>query len=69
MATYKERMSLLGMYDKLHTFKYCKKPTHNLNSEQWAADGLIESYGLPECYDLLEYYFNNVESPSWKQFA
>jgi len=69
MASYKERMSLLGRYGKLHTFKYGEKPRHNLNAEQWAADGLIESYGLPECYDLLEYYFESAESPNWKQFA
>lgn len=69
MATYKERMSLLSRYAKLHLFKYGEKPTHNINAEQWLADGLIESYGLPKCYDLLEYYFTAAESPQWRQFA
>jgi hypothetical protein len=69
MAAYKERMTLLSRYAKLHTIKYGQRPTHNLNSEQWAADGLIESYGMQQCYDLLQYYFDTVESPSWKQFA
>lgn len=69
MATYKERMSLLGKYKKLHLQRYETSPTHNLNAEQWAADGLIESYGLAGCYDLLEYYFEANQSPSWRQFS
>lgn len=69
MATYKERMSLLHKYAKLHLVKYGAKPVHNINVEQWAADNLIESYGQYECYDLLEYYFKAAESPSWKNFA
>jgi hypothetical protein len=69
MAERKDRMALLSRYSKLHTIKYEQKPVLNLNVEQWAADALIESYGLPECYDLLEYYFNTAVSPSWKWFA
>ena len=69
MATYKERMSLLHKYAKLHLEKYNSKPTHNLNAEQWAADRLVESYGLIESYDLLEYYFTATETPSWRHFA
>ena len=45
------------------------KPVLNLNVEQWAADALIESYGLQQCYDLLEYYFSVAQTPSWKYFA
>ena len=69
MAERKERMALLSRYGKLHTAKYEKKPMLNLNVEQWAADALIESYGIGECYDLLEYYFNVSMSPSWNYFA
>ena len=69
MASYKERMSLLGKYAKLHLFKYGEKPTHNINAEQWSADNLLESYGLAKCYDLLEYYFEAVEEPSWRHFS
>ena len=69
MADRKDRMALLSRYSKLHTAKYLEKPSLNLNVEQWAADALIESYGMPECYDLLEYYFNVSENPSWKYFA
>ena len=69
MATYKERMSLLGKYKKLHLQKYEEAPTHNLNAEQWAADNLIESYGLHQCYDMLEYYFEAYDLPTWKHFG
>lgn len=62
-------MALLSRYSKLHTEKYGEKPPLNYNSEQWAADALIESYGLGGCYDLLSYYFSAVELPSWKTFA
>ena len=69
MAERKDRMALLSRYAKLHTKHYEERVTLNLNVEQWAADALIESYGLPECYDLLEYYFSVAESPNWKWFA
>ena len=69
MAERKDRMALLSRYSKFHTLKYEQKPSLNLNVEQWSADALIESYGLPACYDLLEYYFSVAQSPSWKYFA
>lgn len=69
MAERKDRMALLSRYAKLHTMRYEEKPIYNINVEQWAADGLIESYGMPKCYDLLDYYFDVAESPTWKYFA
>jgi hypothetical protein len=69
MAERKERMALLSRYGKLHLQRYEKKNLLNLNVEQWAADGLIESYGLAQCYDLLDYYFNVAIVPSWSYFA
>jgi hypothetical protein len=69
MADRKDRMALLSRYSKYHTVRYEQKPSLNLNVEQWAADALIESYGLPACYDLLEYYFKVSESPTWNYFA
>jgi len=62
-------MALLSRFNKLYTAKYSQKTTMNLNAEQWASDGLIESYGLPQCYDLLTYYFSVAENPTWKFFA
>ena len=69
MAESKDRMALLSRYSKLHTAKYEQKPSLNLNVEQWAADSLVESYGIGVCYDLLDYYFNISMSPSWSYFA
>jgi hypothetical protein len=69
MADRKDRMALLSRYSKLHKIKYQEKPIVNLNVEQWAADALIESFGLDVCYDMLQYYFDVSPSPSWKYFA
>jgi hypothetical protein len=69
MAERKDRMALLSRYSKLHTQKYEQKPQLNLNVEQWAADALIESYGLPYCYELIAYYFDVSPNPNWKYFV
>ena len=69
MAERKDRMALLSRYSKLHTQKFEQKPSMNLNVDQWAADALIESYGLQECYNLLDYYFETSHNPTWKWFA
>jgi hypothetical protein len=69
MAERKDRMALLSRYSKLHTARYEEKPIYNINVEQWAADGLIESYGMSKCYDLLDYYFEVANAPTWKYFA
>jgi hypothetical protein len=69
MAERKDRMALLSRYAKLHTKHYEERVTLNLNVEQWAADALIESYGMSECYDLLDYYFSVAQAPTWKYFA
>jgi hypothetical protein len=69
MAERKDRMALLSRYSKLHTAKYGQKPQVNINVEQWAADALIESYSLQDCYDLLQYYFDVAQTPSWKYFT
>jgi hypothetical protein len=69
MAERKDRMALLSRYSKLHTARYEQKPSLNLNVEQWSSDALVESYGISECYDLLEYYFSIAQEPSWNYFA
>lgn len=62
-------MALLSRYNKLYLQRYEQKSNLNLNVEQWASDALIESYGLPACYDLLDYYFNIAQDPTWNFFA
>ena len=69
MPERKDRMALLSRYSKYHKERYDVKPSMNLNVEQWAADALIQSYGIEGCYDILEYYFKVTESPSWNTCA
>ena len=69
MADRKDRMALLSRYSKLYAERLKTRPMVNLNVEQWAADALIESYGLPYCYDLLAYYMEVSQNPNWKYFA
>ena len=69
MAERKDRMALLSRYNKLHLQRYEAKSNMNLNVEQWAADALVESYGISQCYDLLDYYFKIAEFPTWNYFA
>ena len=69
MADRKDRMALLSRYNKLHLQRYEQKSNLNLNVEQWAADALVESYGIKDCFDLLDYYFQIAQSPNWNFFA
>lgn len=69
MADRKDRFALLSRYSKLYAARYLEKPSINLNVEQWAADSLIESYGIQDCYNLLQYYFDVARDPTWKYFA
>lgn len=69
MADRKDRMALLSRYNKLYLKRYEQKSNINLNVEQWSSDALVESYGLPACYELLDYYFNIADGPTWNFFA
>ena len=69
MADRKDRMALLSRFNKFYLQRYEQKSNMNLNVEQWAADALIESYGISECYDVLEYYFSIAQEPTWNYFA
>ena len=69
MAERKDRMALLSRFNKFYLQRYEQKSNMNLNVEQWAADALVESYGIAQCYDILEYYFSIAQDPSWNYFA
>ncbi len=69
MADRKDRMALLSRFNKFYLQRYGQKSNMNLNVERWAADGLVESYGVAQCYDLLEYYFSIAQEPSWNYFS
>jgi hypothetical protein len=62
-------MALLSRFNKLYLQRYEQKSNMNLNVDQWAADGLVESYGIAQCYDLLDYYFSIAQDPTWNYFA
>jgi hypothetical protein len=62
-------MALLSRFNKLYLQRYEQKSNMNLNVDQWSADALIESYGISQCYDLLEYYFSISQEPTWNYFA
>lgn len=69
MAERKDRMALLGTYSSQHLKKYGAKPVLNLNTEQWAADALIESFGLDLAMKLVYYYFEVAQTHSWTFYA
>jgi hypothetical protein len=69
MAERKDQMALLSKFEKHYQFKYNVKPNLNRWAEAWAADAIIDSFGLQKCYEMLEYYFEVYPSPSWKHFA
>lgn len=68
MAEQKFRHSLISRYEKLCKMKGTKDPI-NRYAEQWAANDLIDSYGLDTCYDMLNYYFEVSQNTSWKWFT
>jgi len=69
MAARKDRMALLGTYSSQHLKKYGAKPILNLNTEQWAADAVIESFGLDLSMRLVYYYFEVAQTHSWTFYA
>jgi hypothetical protein len=69
MAERKDRMALLGTYSSQHLKKYGVKPILNLNTEQWAADAVIESFGLDLSMKLVYYYFEVAQTHSWTFYA
>lgn len=69
MAERKDRMALLGTYKSQHLKKYGDALIINLNTEQWAADALVESFGLDLAMRLVYYYFEVAQSPSWTFYA
>lgn len=69
MADRKDQMALLSKFEKHYKFKYNQKPNLNRWAEAWAADAIIDSYGIHTCYEMLEYYFDVSPAPTWKNFA
>jgi predicted Zn-dependent protease with MMP-like domain len=66
VAEKKDRFALISRYKKLTKEKNLKEENINIHIQQWAADSLIESYGIEQSYDLIEYYVSVSASPTWK---
>jgi predicted Zn-dependent protease with MMP-like domain len=64
VAEKKDRFALISRYKKLTKEKNLTEENINIHIQQWAADSLIESYGVEQSYDLIEYYVG--VSPTWK---
>lgn len=69
MADKKDRFALISKYKSLTKNKGLNEENINIHVQQWAADSLIESYGIEECYSLVEYYVSVNQSPTWTWFA
>ena len=69
MSEKKDRFALITKYKSLVKEKNLKEENINIHAQQWAADALIESYGVEECYELIKYYVSVSASPTWKWFA
>lgn len=69
MTDKQKRLALLSRFDKHYKFKLGQTPRYNKWVEQWSANALIDSYGMEVCYELLEYYFEVTENPTWNHFS
>jgi hypothetical protein len=69
MAEKKDRFALISKYKKLVRSRDLPEENINIHTQQWAADAIIESYGVEQSFDLVEYYVSIAQSPSWKWFS
>lgn len=69
MTDKNKRFVLLSVFDKAYKDKYGQPPVYNKWAEQWAADALIQSYGLDGATEILEYYCSVAQRLDWKYFS
>lgn len=69
MADRKERFALITRFQAHCKMKDIPSAQINKYNEQWAADALLESFGIGDIYDAMEYYFTVQSRPTWKGFA
>ena len=68
-ATNKDKFAVISKFEKLTKEHKLVRPPINKYAEQWAADALIQSYGLNRVYELMDYYFSVNNNPQWRNFA
>ena len=69
MADRKERFTIISKFQQKCRLAGMPTPVINKNTEQWAADALLESFSFQEILDAMDYYFKVNERPTWKSFA
>jgi len=69
MADRKERFALVSLFEKHCKINGISKPVLNKNKEQWAADGLLESFTFDQLSDAMRYYFMINSKPTWSWYS
>jgi hypothetical protein len=58
----KQGNSLIGYYISQYEKKNFARPLINKNTAKWAARDIIESFGLEECKQAVDWYFHVKDS-------
>ena len=69
MATSKDRFALISRFEKLLRSKGIQRTPMNKYAEQWAADGLLQSYDVATIHEIMDYYFTINDNPTWRVFT
>jgi hypothetical protein len=69
MAERKFRYALLGYFDKAYLKRTGKRHILNKYKAEWAADAMVESYGIDLCKQLVDRYMTIAEVPTWNWFV
>jgi len=65
----KQANELLAHYRDSYKKSTGTSPLLNIAKEKWAARELIESFGLDQCLDALDWYFKVNRKYDWKTFV
>ena len=65
----KDKFAIISKFESLYKQHGFVRQPINKYAEQWAADALIQSYGLNRVYELMDYYFSVNNNPQWRNFA
>ena len=69
MVDRKDRFAIISKFQQKCRMYDLPSPVINKNTEQWAADALLESFTFDELLQAMDYYFKVNEKPTWKGFA
>ena len=71
MAESMARRLLMNYFKKKYEFKYRGNRPFliNRNIEKWAANDLLDSYGMDACKQIIDRYFVVNSTPEWNNFT